>query len=147
MNRYRFYLVFGFFFILTVAAHFFRGTVDSLTFKAGNGELVFYLIPGTLGGEYYPESYLDFTVDYTNRPYSGMPFLGRSPGADVTAISYPMRVLGHFYFNSYNGPWPHKSIAVGVPIWLIPLLFLIALATRKPDAEPVGDGKPDPVTS
>ena len=147
MKRYRIYFIIGFVFLFIVAVHFFRATVDSVTFKAGNGELVFYLIPGTLGAEYYPESYLDYFVKYKNWAYSGMPFLGRSPGADVTSASYPMRLYGHFYFNSFNGPWPHKSIAIGFPAWLIPLLIFIGFAAHKLGAEQVDAGKPDPAAS
>jgi hypothetical protein len=125
MKRRWFYLIFGLLFVQIVTTHFFRATVDSLTFKAGNGELVFYMIPGSFGAEYYPESYLDYIVKYKNWEYGGMPFIGSRPGADMTDTSYPMRFAGHLYFYSFNGPWPHKAIAVGIPAWILLLLFLV----------------------
>lgn len=124
------FLIFGLLVVLIVTTHYFRATVDSLTFKAGNGELVFYMIPGSFGAEYYPESYLDFVVKYKNRNYGGMPFIGSRPGVDMTDTSYPMRLDGHFYFYSFNGPWPHKAIAVGVPAWFLFPLFLIGFVAK-----------------
>ncbi len=147
MKRRWIYLIFGFLFVLVVTAHFFRGATDALTLKAGNGELVLYVIPGSFGAEYCPESYLDYIVKYQNWGYGGMPFIGQRTGVDMTETSYPKRITGHPYFYSFNGPWPHKAIAVGIPAWILLILFLVGIFTVKLAAEQGSDGKPDNAAS
>ena len=118
-----------------------------LRFKAGNGEVVFYLIPGTLGAEYYPERYLDYFVKYETWDYGEMPFMSILHGAEMNEASFPMRIIGHFYLSFFNGDWPHKSVAVGIPFWLPPLLYLIVCFAKKLNAEHGEGGKASPATS
>lgn len=117
--------IFGFLVAFCVSLHHSRGKVDLITVKVLDAEVNIYLMPSTLGFEYYSETYVKYSFKYSSWKYQGMPFLGFHSREDVSLDKYPRSAFGHIYWRYYFGGWPHLGIAFAFPLW-VPIFLVIS---------------------
>ena len=135
-TRNRFWIGFALRFLIWCTAllvvawiQFKRHALDLAEFKIGSPTLTFYVMPSSIGFEYFPEVYQKEWVKVGSHQYSTIPFIGvLQEKMNIIIYEDEVAFFEAFFYHYRDNGGIHWNASFAIPNWFLVIVFSAVFA-------------------